>query len=155
MKKKIIQSAPFGPVVVLYGTSGEIVRMVSAGKLNLLYDFRMLLEYHEVLNRSKFQFDKGQVDLLVDFIIKKNGQVASTSPLRKDLPDPDLLRAMARLIIRASENTQIWIVTHAGHLVRALTEYPDCHSIQLEKRYGQTQIVDQGLLDEPPWHWPD
>ena len=71
-----------------YGTSGEIVRMVSAGKLILLYDSRILLEYEEVLHRSKFQFDRGQVDLLIDFI-KKNGQVASTSPLQKNLPDPD------------------------------------------------------------------
>jgi len=71
-----------------YGTSGEIVRMVSAGKLILLYDSRILLEYEEVLHRSKFKFDRGQVDLLIDFI-KKNGQVAPTSPLQENLPDPD------------------------------------------------------------------
>jgi putative PIN family toxin of toxin-antitoxin system len=71
-----------------FGTSGEIVRMVSAGKLILLYDSRILLEYQEVLHRSKFQFDKGQVDLLIDYIIK-NGQVAPTSPLKNNLPDPD------------------------------------------------------------------
>jgi uncharacterized protein len=71
-----------------FGTSGEIVRMVSAGKLLLLYDSRMLLEYQEVLHRSKFQFEKGQVDLLIDYIIK-NGQVAPTSPLKNILPDPD------------------------------------------------------------------
>ncbi len=71
-----------------YGTSGEIVRMVSAGKLIILYDSRILLEYQEVLHRSKFQFDKGQVDLLIDFI-KRNGQVTSTSPLKKSLHDPD------------------------------------------------------------------
>ncbi|MFC1535125.1 putative toxin-antitoxin system toxin component, PIN family [Thermodesulfobacteriota bacterium] len=71
-----------------FGTSGEIVRMVSAGKLILLYDSRILLEYQEVLYRSKFQFDKGQVELLIDYI-KKNGQVAPTSPLKNNLPDPD------------------------------------------------------------------
>ena len=32
-----------------FGTSGEIVRMVSAGKLILLYDSRILLEYQEGL----------------------------------------------------------------------------------------------------------
>jgi len=71
-----------------FGTSGEIVRMVSAGKLILLYDSRILLEYQEVLYRSKFQFDKDQIDLLIDYIAK-NGQVAPTSPLNKSLPDPD------------------------------------------------------------------
>ncbi len=68
---------------------------------------------------------------------------------------PDLLPALARLIIRASENTRVWVVTHATRLIAALNDHPDCHSIELEKKFGQTQIVDQGLLDEPRWHWPD
>ena len=68
---------------------------------------------------------------------------------------PDLLPALARLIIRASENTQVWVVTHANRLIAALNEHRDCHSIELEKNLGQTQMMDQGLLDEPIWHWPD
>jgi predicted ATPase len=68
---------------------------------------------------------------------------------------PDLLPALARLIIRASEDTQVWVVTHSNPLIAALDQHPDCHSIELEKNFGQTQIIDQGLLDEPPWHWPD
>ena len=68
---------------------------------------------------------------------------------------PDLLPALARLIIRASESTQIWVVTHAEPLIKALKEYPECHSIEFEKKFGQTQVIDQDLLDEPPWHWPD
>jgi len=71
-----------------FGTSGEIVRMVSAGKLILQYDSRILLEYQEVLYRSKFQFDKDQIDSLIDYI-KKNGQAVPTSPLKKLPPDPD------------------------------------------------------------------
>ena len=68
---------------------------------------------------------------------------------------PDLLPALARLIIRASKNTQIWVVTHADRLITALNEFSECHSIEFEKSFGQTQIVDQDLLDEPSWHWPD
>ena len=71
-----------------FGTSGEIVRMVSAGKLILHYDSRILLEYQEVLYRAKFQFNKQEIDVLIDYI-KKNGHVVPTSPLRKSLPDPD------------------------------------------------------------------
>ena len=71
-----------------FGSSGGIVRMVSAGKLILEYDSRILLEYQAVLNRSKFQFDKDQIDTLIDYI-RKNGQVVSSSPLNKPLPDPD------------------------------------------------------------------
>ena len=68
---------------------------------------------------------------------------------------PDLLPALARLIIRASGNTQVWVVTHASRLVAALNKDPDCHSIELAKNLGQTQVVGQDLWDEPPWHWPD
>ena len=71
-----------------FGGSGEIVRMVSTGKLILEYDARILIEYQEVLNRSKFQFDKDQIDSLIDYI-KKNGQAVSPGPLNKHLPDPD------------------------------------------------------------------
>ena len=63
-----------------FGTSGEIVRMVSAGKLILQYDSRILLEYQEVLYRSKFQFDKDQIDSLIDYI-RKNGQAVPTGSI--------------------------------------------------------------------------
>lgn len=68
---------------------------------------------------------------------------------------PDLLPALARLIIKASERTQVWVVSHASRLIAALEQSAHCHCIALEKFLGQTQVVDQGLLDEPAWHWPD
>jgi predicted ATPase len=68
---------------------------------------------------------------------------------------PDLLPAMARLIIRASLTTQVWVVSHATRLIAALEQAKECNSIALEKNLGQTQIVGQGLLDAPSWRWPD
>ena len=68
---------------------------------------------------------------------------------------PDLLPALARLIIRASKTTQVWVVSHATRLIAALEQDENCNSIALEKNFGQTQIVGQGMLDEPSWHWPD
>ena len=68
---------------------------------------------------------------------------------------PDLLPALARLIIRAAESTQVWVVSHASRLIAALENSEECHSLGLEKNLGQTEVVDQGLLDEPLWHWPD
>jgi predicted ATPase len=68
---------------------------------------------------------------------------------------PDLLPALARLIIRASRHSQVWVVSHASRLIAALGEHRDCHAIALEKELGQTQVVEQGMLDEPAWHWPD
>ncbi|MDY6950230.1 MAG: putative toxin-antitoxin system toxin component, PIN family [Thermodesulfobacteriota bacterium] len=71
-----------------FGSSGEIVRMVSSGKLTLAYDSRILVEYEEVLNRPRFQFDKDQIDLLIDYI-RKNGQAVSAEPLTETLPHSD------------------------------------------------------------------
>ena len=71
-----------------FGTSGEIVRMISSGFLILYYDSRILLEHQKVLYRPKFQFNKEHIDLLLDYI-KKNGQVVPAGPLMNRLPDPD------------------------------------------------------------------
>jgi predicted ATPase len=68
---------------------------------------------------------------------------------------PDLLPALARLITRTAESTQVWVVSHASRLIAALENANECNSIQLEKNLSQTQVVGQGMLDEPLWHWPD
>jgi len=68
---------------------------------------------------------------------------------------PDLLPALARLIIRASEQCQVWVVSHARRLISALQEDRECNCIVLEKTLGQTGIVGQRMLDEPAWYWPD
>jgi predicted ATPase len=68
---------------------------------------------------------------------------------------PDLLPALGRLIIRASRDSQMWIVTHSARLIAALEKDPDCNSIVLDKQLGATVLVGQRLLDEPSWHWPD
>ncbi len=54
---------------------------------------------------------------------------------------PDLLGALARLIGRASERTQIIVVTHATRLISALAEQSGCHSITLQKILGETTIA--------------
>jgi predicted ATPase len=68
---------------------------------------------------------------------------------------PDLLPALGRLIIRASELSQVWVVSHAPRLINSLQQHPGCNSIHLEKTLGQTEIAGQSMLDKPPWHWPD
>lgn len=68
---------------------------------------------------------------------------------------PDLLPALARLIIHAAGQTQVWVVSHASRLIAALEEAPACHTLALEKHLGQTQVQGLRMLDEPPWHWPD
>ena len=71
-----------------YGASAEIVRMLVAGSLELLYDARIVSEYKEVLLRPKFSFDKVRVGQLIDFIMRFGIPVASV-PISRHLPDPD------------------------------------------------------------------
>ncbi|QXH80997.1 AAA family ATPase [Pseudomonas salmasensis] len=68
---------------------------------------------------------------------------------------PDLLPALARLIIQASKQCQVWVVSHASRLIAALQQDEGCNSIVLEKVMGETRIVGQGILDAPAWHWPE
>lgn len=68
---------------------------------------------------------------------------------------PDLLPALGRLIIAASKQTQVWVVSHASRLIATLRESPECNTLELDKQLGQTCIRGQGMLDEPPWNWPD
>lgn len=71
-----------------FGSSGEIVRMVASGDLQLCYDMRLLSEYKEVLLRPKFSFDAVDVhDLLAQ--IEFCGFIVTATPLAKRLPDPD------------------------------------------------------------------
>jgi predicted ATPase len=62
----------------------------------------------------------------------------------------DLLGPLARLIVRASRDSQIIVVSHAPALVEALTaERVKC--FVLKKEFGETQVE----LDEPVrWEWP-
>jgi predicted ATPase len=64
----------------------------------------------------------------------------------------DLLPALARLIARASEHTQIVVVTHARRLVEALTA-TGAQPLCLLKDFGATNLEGVGPLEQPPWNW--
>ena len=67
----------------------------------------------------------------------------------------DLLPALARLIIRASQRSQVWVVSHSAALIQALKACEGCNVLELEKVQGQTQLRGVGPLDEPLWRWVD
>ena len=69
-----------------FNAPGEIVRMVSAGILELCYDARILSEYADVLHRPKFNLNAAHVDALLDQI-KVRGHHVVGVPLKKSLPD--------------------------------------------------------------------
>jgi predicted ATPase len=68
---------------------------------------------------------------------------------------PDLLPALARLIEKASKRAQVWVVSHASRMIAALREAQNCNAITLTKELGETAIEGQGMLDAPPWRWPE
>jgi len=67
---------------------------------------------------------------------------------------PDLLPALARLIIGASARSQVWVVSHASRLIAALKEHPGCNVLPLYKELSQTRVEGMGNLEGPPWSWP-
>lgn len=66
---------------------------------------------------------------------------------------PDLIPALASLIIEVAQKTQIVVVSHSPALVAALEKTPDCNSLRLEKDFGETRLVGQGRLEKPRWNW--
>lgn len=73
--------APFGP-------SGEIMRIVASGDLQLCYDVRITSEYKDVLLRPKFSFNSTDVGNLLAQI-ETRGFMVTAAPLTKRLPDQD------------------------------------------------------------------
>lgn len=71
-----------------FGTSGQIVRMLTSAEIVLCVDARILLEYDEVLHRPKFDIDPAKWDLLMEYI-QNSSEIHSCVPLRKGLPDED------------------------------------------------------------------
>ena len=72
---------------------------------------------------------------------------------------PDLLPALAALIVNASRNSQLVVVSHSQLLVSAIgqaakAEDIDLATIQLEKDLGQTRVAERGRFDGPAWSWP-
>ena len=67
---------------------------------------------------------------------------------------PDLLPALARLIVTAAKHTQLIVVSHAAMLVEALEKSDGCRRLHLEKSVGETLLADSTLFNRPRWEWP-
>lgn len=67
---------------------------------------------------------------------------------------PDLLPALSRLIVAASERTQVIVVTHSQQLRQNLEVEGLAASIRLYKELGETLIEDGNMLDQLGWKWP-
>jgi predicted ATPase len=67
---------------------------------------------------------------------------------------PDLLPALARLILAAAAQTQIIVVSHAQVLIETLTAASQCTHLQLQKDFGETTIEGTTLFNKLKWAWP-
>lgn len=67
---------------------------------------------------------------------------------------PNLLPALARLIVAAAAHTQIIVVSHAEDLVEILAASPLCTRLHLQKDFGETTVQGLTPLNKPKWNWP-
>jgi predicted ATPase len=67
---------------------------------------------------------------------------------------PDLLPALARLIVTAAERSQIIVVSHSQTLIQPLQESSTCQRLHLEKSFGETVLPGANLLNSTRWEWP-
>jgi predicted ATPase len=67
---------------------------------------------------------------------------------------PDLLPALARLILAAAAHTQIIVVSHASLLITSLEAAPICTRLHLQKTFGETTLEASMLFNTPKWTWP-
>jgi predicted ATPase len=67
---------------------------------------------------------------------------------------PDLLPALGRLILAASEQAQIIVVSHAPQLIGVLTASSACTRLHLVKEFGETRLDGETVFNRPKWMWP-
>lgn len=60
--------------------------------------------------------------------------------------NPELLPALADLLVAVSARTQIWLTTHSPVLTTAISKARHSMVVALERVAGETRIVGQGLL---------
>ncbi len=64
---------------------------------------------------------------------------------------PSLLEALARLLVRASRQCQIILISHSEQLIDHLRAHHAVHHIALDKRMGETQVAQES---DVRWVWP-
>src|SRR5262249_18101855 len=67
---------------------------------------------------------------------------------------PDLLPALARLIVQGAERTQLIVVSHSQILIKELEGQRDCSRLQPEKSFGETRLAGATRFTTPKWEWP-
>lgn len=60
---------------------------------------------------------------------------------------PDLYEPLARAMVNASHNSQLWVVTHSQRLAELVEQYSGEEPIRLELTGGETKVMGQKLVE--------
>lgn len=60
---------------------------------------------------------------------------------------PDLYEPLARAMVNASRNSQLWVVTHSQRLAELVEQYSGEEPIRLELTGGETKVMGQRLVE--------
>lgn len=71
-----------------FGICGSIVRLLTSGDIALCVDARILFEYEDVLQRSRFGIEHHMIDAVMEYI-ENTAETYNAAPLHHSLPDPD------------------------------------------------------------------
>ena len=70
-----------------HSKTAAILRLVADGTVQLAYDYRLLSEYRDVLNRPRFNLPKEAVESFLAQV-EQEGFLVSAKPSKFNLPDP-------------------------------------------------------------------
>jgi predicted ATPase len=60
---------------------------------------------------------------------------------------PDLLEPLAKQMVNAARNSQLWVVTHSEKLAEFVEKHSGESAIRLQLANGETRVVGQKLVD--------
>jgi predicted ATPase len=60
---------------------------------------------------------------------------------------------LARLVVEASERSQLIVVSHSDALVRELRRDGQAAVLELVKDFGETVVKDHKPFEGPVWNW--
>lgn len=60
----------------------------------------------------------------------------------------DLMEPLGKLIVKAAQNTQLWITTHSRELALSIKKHGHCDSVELNKINGETCIGNHFIEDD-------
>ena len=101
------------------GPPGRILDLVIAGRLEVLFDDRLISEYLDVLTRPKFGLDRKDIEAVLAFVAS-NGHPVAAEPQSGNPADP---KDLPFIEVAVSAQTDRLITGNVRHFSRAAKTY--------------------------------